>query len=822
MRSKLKNVKIEYLNSPIGLDASHPHFSWEFETDRKAVYQTEYRIIVKGFIDEIVWDSGIVRSDKTFGIKMGGEGLRPDTAYRAEIYSLLSGEALYSQTEFRTGLMGEAFKCARWICAEGGASSPLFRKTFFTDKRIAYATLYVAARGFYEPYINGRIIDEKRVMRPAMGSHISFPYECYCDAYDLTDRLSSDNNTIGIWLGEGYKRGHFNKYGWLYEGDERLWCALSIQYQDGDSLVIGSDESWLWHQSPIIENSIYNGETYDKNLELKDWSSPYLDTSDWKQAEYSPIEEWIKSVPTVPIIRKEVRPCETFKTCEDEVTICDFGVNGAGFVRIKVMGEPGTKVIIEHAENITESGELNFYTNRAAKATDVYILKGYEIEIYEPRFTYHCFRYARIRMDGVAQLISASKVTIGADFEETGYFKTENAMLQRLYNNAYRSSRTNLLSYPSDCASRDERTPCLMDNQTFEEFAMHIFDMHSFYINWLLNCKNHGDKNGRHPMWNGDIIKLSERLYHYYGDYDILEETYPLMQKCIEESIDTYEKTGFDHIFGDWCAPNNENLHNDYLLCFGSPPETGLCHLVDQLRFMEELSSAFGLYEEAERYESLREKYRAEYYSRFFDSQKGVFSGGKQTPNILALALGVVRDEDRSRVYEGLLSHIENEDNSHLDTGIAGTQYLMSVLYADERGRKLLAKILNQTDYPSFGQQVLEYDATCLLEQWLGLEGMMSCNHPMFGGMFADYYKSIAGITSLSASFKEIRIAPRLLEGMREVTCKFKCVRGEIEVYVKNFNDGFHLDVVIPPNCRARVLHPALGWLELENGKYMF
>ncbi len=804
----------------MGLDEKFPHFSWEFESDRRAVYQTEYRIIVKAFIDEIVWDSGIVKSDKTFGIRYGGEALRPDTLYRVEVYSLLSGEALYAETQFRTGLMDETFPEAKWITA-GELTSPLFRKTFTLSGKIAYATLYIAARGFYEPYLNGKIIESERVMRPAMLSHISRPYECACDAYDVTEILSADNNTIGVWLGRGYMRGHYNRYGWLYDGDEKLWCALSIVYQDLSCETIVSDESWLYAKSPIIENSIYDGETYDKNLEIKDWSSPYADVSDWEKAKISPFEEGVLNIPTIPIIRKSVRPCETFKTCEDEVTICDFGVNGAGFLRIKVMGEPGTKVIIEHAENITEDGELNFYTNRNAKATDVYILKGYEIEIYEPRFTYHCFRYARIRMDGVAQLISANKITIGSAFEETGFFKCDDAMLRRFYNNAYRSAVSNLISFPSDCASRDERTPCLMDSMVFEEFAMHIFDMHSYYRNWLRNIKNQCDPNGRHPMWNGELITLPRRLYEYYGDYEILEEMYPIMKKSIAESCETYEKTGFDDIFGDWCAPNDRNLHNDYRLCFSSSAETGLCQLIYQLKIMQELSSAFGLYDECEEYERLEKHYRHEFYSRFFDDEKGVFSSGAQTPNILAIALGAAKDEDIPRIYAGLLDHIENEDKRHLATGIAGTQYLMSVLWKDAKGRELLSEILHQTDFPSFGQQVLEYDATCLCEQWLGLEGMMSCNHPMFAGMFADYYRCIAGIKNMGNCYKDIKIAPILPEGMKEFSCEYKTVRGKIAVYLRAASDGVHLDVIIPPNCSAKVVSPSGETYVLKNGKYI-
>jgi len=822
LKSEIVNFRVEYLKNPIGLETKRPHYSWEFETERKAVYQTEYRIIVKGFIDELFWDSGWVESEKTYGILHEGAPLTPDNLYTVEVFSRLSGEELYQKSEFRTGLMDETFPAAQWICANTNSSSSLFRKTFFSDKKIAFATLYVAARGFYEPYLNGKIISPKRVLRPAIFNQVAFPYECCADAYDVGEMLSGDNNTIGFILGRGYMRGYFNEKGWVYEGGEKLWCALSIQYQDGDTELIVSDDSWLWNQSPIIENSIYGGETYDKNLETEDWALPYINVAGWKKASISKEPEGVMNVCTIPVIKKSVRPCEVFKACENEVTICDFGVNGAGFVRIKVTGEPGTRVIIEHSENIREDGELNFHTNSGATTTDVYILRGNEIEIFEPRFTYHCFRYARISMDGVAQLISAHKITIGADFGSTGYFKCDDAMLQRIYNNAYRSLGANLLTYPSNCAVGDERIPSLLESMAFEEYAINIFDIHSFYRLWLKNCKNEGGEKDKNPLCKGVLIELTHKLYEYYGDTDILETMYPYMKKSIDESIQTYEKNGFGDIYGDWCAPNENNLHNDFLLCFSSKAEAGLCALVHQLSLMAQLCFKMGEEKQSQEYKRAEEYYRAEFYKRFFDYEKKVFAFGSQTANILSIALGVARQEDVGFIYENLLKKIETEDDCHLGTGIIGTQYLMRVLFGSEKGREILSKILHKTDYPSFGQQVLEYDATCLCEQWLGLEGMMTCDHPMFGGIFADYYRCIAGIKNAGENYKKIIIEPKLLEGMTEIKCTYRSVRGEIGVFLKKAADGYHTDVIIPPNCTATVITPDGKVFEnLGSGKYM-
>lgn len=820
MKTKIINFQIEYMQNPIGLDTEFPHYSWEFITEKQDVYQSEYRIVIKGFIDETVWDSGIVKSDKTFGILHGGAPLKPDTPYRAELYAKLGEEKLYFKSEFRTGLMNDTFRDAKWICADSDCSSPLFRKTFFSEKRIAYATLYVAARGFYEPYINGKRIGN-RILAPSMLSTMSYRYDCGADAYDVSEFLTRDNNTIGIWLGRGYQVRNFNQWGWLYEGGEKLWCALSIVYEDLSTELILSDESWIWHRSPITENSIYNGEVYDKNLEINNWCSPYIDVSDWKNCRISPDTEGVINLCTMPVVKKRVDQCQHFEVFEGEETVCDFGVNGAGFVRIKVTGEPGTRVIIDHAENINPDGTINTFTNRSAKAQDIYILKGHEIEVYEPRFTYHCFRYARIRMEGVAQLISAQKITIGTDFIPTGSFKCNDNMIERMYDNAMRSIESNLLAYPSDCAVRDERTPCLMDSFAYEEFALRNFDIHSYYRLWMKNCKEQIDPNGNHPVWIGDVINLPLLLERYFADGDIVEEMYPYMKKAVQKCIDTYEKNGFDKTFGDWCPPHQETFMNPYNQCAGTPAETGLCAFIWQLREMSKLSSRFNDADLSEEYSRLEDYYRSELYRRFFDDKEGCFSGGKQTPNLMSIACGAAKEEDVPRIYEALKKHIREVDNSHLDTGIMGTRYLIDVLSRDSEGMDILYDILHKTDYPSFGQQIIEYDATCLCEQWFGLVGMMTCDHPMFAGIFADYSKIFAGITDAGDCFKNIKIAPKLPRGINELSCTYRCVRGEIGVYIRHIAGVLHMDVVIPPNCSAEVITPDGRNLKLKNGKYM-
>jgi alpha-L-rhamnosidase len=53
-----------------------------------------------------------------------------------------------------------------------------------------------------------------------------------------------------------------------------------------------------------------------------------------------------------------------------------------------------------------------------------------------------------------------------------------------------------------------------------------------------------------------------------------------------------------------------------------------------------------------------------------------------------------------------------------------------------------------------------------------------------------------------------IEIAPQPVEGLSHVRARYESVRGPIEVFWKQGDELFSLDVTIPPNCRAQVKLP--------------
>lgn len=817
MFTKITNFKTHYLTSPIGLDTAKPRFSWELECDNCDVKQISYRIIVKGFIDELFWDSGEVKTDENINIEYLGTPLNPDTEYTVALTVTTDKDVLEFTDTFRTGLLNTEFCDAKWIRPSAKASSPLLKKTFFTGKHIAYATAYVAARGFYELYLNGDKVSD-RLLAPAAISQYTYPNDCFVEAYDITNLLTLDNNTVGLWMGRGFSKQHFNAYGWWYLGEPKIWFALSIVYQDGSYDRIVSDTDVLWKHSAVIDNTIYGGEIYDKSLETPDWCTPYAQLLGWEPCVEAPDIEGLQSRYSPHIKVLNVSKCTNIQVREDEETFCDFGVNGTGFVRIKVMGEPGTKVIIKHSEHVNDDGTLNFFTNRAAAATDIYILKGHEIEVYQPRFTFHCFRYAQITIEGVAQLISAEKVTIGIDLNCGSYFKCDDNLLNRMLKNAERSMVSNFHSYPSDTASRDERTPCNMDSFCYEELAINSYDMHKYYIDWLRNCKAITDKNGMNPLWHGNLITLTLRLYKYYGDLDIVEEMYPYMLGVIESNLGLYKKNGYEGIYGDWCTPNEEHT-NDFKTSRKYGPETGIAVMVSQLHGLAEVAEKLGKTDDANRFKELEDYFRGELYSRFYDEKTGAFSD-VVAPNLIALHFGAVKKKDEKKVYEFIKKHIKEVDHYHIKTGIFGTLSLIDVLSRDSEGLEILSRMLHNHD-TGYARQIRVYDATCLMEQWFGLRGMCSMNHPMFGGIFADFYQVLAGITSIENAYKKIKIEPHLLPGMNEINCVYHSIRGKIGVFVRRIGKKVYTDVIIPPNTTALVITPSGKTYNLSGGKHM-
>lgn len=306
---------------------------------------------------------------------------------------------------------------APWGALGEGAApgpAPMMRRTFRLDQPVVRARAYVTGLGYYELRLNGRKVGD-RVLDPP---YTNFDKRVYYSTYDVTPLLRQGENCVGAFLGQGWWRQ-----------SPRLLLQLNITFKDGSRTSVVSDENWRWAPSPMVANSLYNGETYDANLEQRGWDSAGFNDSEWKKV-------GTVAMPGVTLSAQMIQPIRVVETLTPKrmtepkpgVYVFDFGQNFSGWCQLKVSGAAGTKVTLKHAEVLFPDGTVNQQNLRSAKATDTYILRGGGTEIYEPRFTYHGFRY--VQGEGLSApptLDSIHGRVVHTSFAPRGTFACSNA-----------------------------------------------------------------------------------------------------------------------------------------------------------------------------------------------------------------------------------------------------------------------------------------------------------------------------------------------------------------------------------------------------------
>ncbi|WP_244274882.1 family 78 glycoside hydrolase catalytic domain [Rathayibacter oskolensis] len=278
--------------------------------------------------------------------------------------------------------------------AQEGDPATYFRRSFPVGDGLRRAELVVTALGVVEAYVNGaRLGDE--VLAPGW---TSYRHRVVARRHDVTDVLVAGENAIGAIVGEGWAVGALtwenNRHN--YADRPALYARLELTYDDRTE-VIGTDDRVRVGTGAVLSSGIYAGEAYDARAEPLGWSEPGFDDSAWESAVEVP---WDLATITVddtpPILRIEELAPVAITTSPSGRAIVDFGQNISGRVRLTVSGEAGATITLRHAELLTPDGELETETLRSAAATDRYTLRGGGPETWEPRFTFHGFRYAEV------------------------------------------------------------------------------------------------------------------------------------------------------------------------------------------------------------------------------------------------------------------------------------------------------------------------------------------------------------------------------------------------------------------------------------------
>ncbi len=691
-----------------------------------------------------------------------------------------------------------------------GAQCPLFRRSFHARVRtLRKATLQITAYGVYEARLNGRRIGDF-VLAPGW---TSYHRRLQVQTYDIT-ALVETKNTLTVLLGEGWCCGRiaYDNRGTIWPKRPMVTAQLTLEDMSGAVRVIDIDRMWGVSPSRVCSSTIYEGEVYDARIddtviapaEIVRQDSPNLIMQEG---------EILREVQTL-------RPVRVFVTPKGE-TMLDFGQNLTGYVRFFADAPAGQALTLDHVEVLDEGGEPYTEALRSAIQHDVFISDG-TARTYAPHFTYHGFRYVRLR--GFPLPIRAedfSAVVLCSDMRRTGSFTSSSPLLNRLYENIIWGQMGNFLDVPTDCPQRDERLGWTGDAQVFIKAAAYNFDVKTFFEKWLADLRADQFADGRIPavvphviggeIWAGsaawaDAVTVCPwELYLAYGDASILQASFASMKAW----VDYVRRTGSEEAlwdtgrhYGDHLAldpPEYKEPHTDKHLI----ATAFFAHSTDLLIKTGEI-----LGKDMKEYRRLHKAILRAFARTYLKD------GAPITPTQTAYALCIHFDlVSNKKAYGDKLAALVKQNGNRLTTGFVGTAYLLQAL-ADTGHEDVACALLLGEEFPSWLYSV-KLGATTIWEHWDGLreDGSMwsaemnSFNHYAFGTVASFLYGYLCGIRPDPAhpGYEAFLLAPTVCDGLDYARASFASVRGVIRAEWEKTPEGIRYLFEVPAGTRAEV-----------------
>lgn len=855
---RISSPRTEYLVDPLGIDSGRPRLSWTLVSDRRNARQHAYQILVASDPEKLardegdLWDTGRVESSETAQIEYEGTPLaaRQTAWWKVRVWDgddLPSGWSDVSLWE--RGIMRLPDWRANWIAMPDLAPdpdlpetqeldallpAPYFRRVFTIDRPVKQARLYATARGVYEARLNGTKAGDHQ-LAPGWTDYTK---RIQVQTFDVTDMVQQGENVLGAMVGTGWFAGYvgFEPGARHYGTTPQFFAQLHLDYEDGTAGIVATSKDWRSATGPIRYSDFLMGEFYDATRELPGWDVAGFDDSAWTgvQVQNKNATPFV-SEPAEPVrAQDELTPVKRTET-EQGTYIYDLGQNIAGWVRLKATGPAGTRITLRFAEILNPDGSLYVTNLRSARATDTYVLRGEGEEIFEPRFTWHGFRYVEVSgYPGTPEHDAITGIFVGSDTTAVGDFTCSDELVNQLQRNIVWGQRGNFLSIPTDCPQRDERLGWLGDAQVFVGTAVGNMDVAAFFTKWMQDVVDAQSEGGAFPDVAPRLVDLSDgapawgdcgvivpwTIWRTYGDTRVIDRHWQSLERWMHHlhsaNPDLLWKNKRNNDFGDWLS-----------IGANTPKELiGTAYWAYDARLMAEMAAATGRGAEAGRYRKLSEDIAAAFRNAYV-REDGTIEGETQTVYCLALHFGLLEEPQRARAAELLVADIRAK-HGHLSTGFVGVSYLCHVL-TNNGYPEIAYQLLHQTTFPSWKYSIL-HGATTIWERWDGWTeengfqdpGMNSFNHYSLGSVGEWLRRSVAGIDTApeSPGYARIRIRPHLDDSLTFAEGTYDSIRGFIRSRWERDEDGqrrFFID--IPANTAAEIWLPATEDATITEGE---
>jgi len=725
-------------------------------------------------------------------------------------------------------------------CSVGDPAS-YYRRDFEAHAGLRTATLTVSAVGVIEARLNGLVAGDE-VLAPGW---TSYRHRLPSRRHDVTASVRHGQNVIAAIVAEGWAVG---RLGWRgershYSHRTAVWFELELVYADRTERISAHDARV--GTGGILAASLYDGETFDARREPDGWDLPGFDDSAWATA--VPFA-WDGADPSgikhPPVVRAaELRPVSVHRR-PDGRHLVDLGQNIAGRLRLRATAPAGTELTVRHAE-LLHDDELEPETLRTARSEDRWILAGDPAgEEWEPRFTFHGFRYAEIAgYPGELTPDDVTGVVLHSHMRRTGWFATSDPLLNRLHENVVWSMRGNFLSVPTDCPQRDERLGWTGDLHAFAPTAAYLYDVRDVLGSWLEDLAAEQRESGTVPwvvpnilaeestptaLWSDAAVGVPWILYEAYGDTEALRRAYPSMTAFIDQVeplLDAHGAwtTGFQ--YGDWLDP-------DAPMGDASAGSTDR-HLVATAFFflacrrVAGAAAVLGATDDEARFAALADRVAAGFRARYV-SASGRLSSDSVTAYSLAIRFDLLSGPLRVAAGERL-AHLVAERGFRIATGFAGTPHVADALTSTGHLEEAYRLVL-QTELPSFLYPVTR-GATTIWERWdsvredgsVNPSGMTSLNHYALGAIADWLHRVVGGIAAAEPGYRRVRLAPQPGGGLTRCDAALDTVRGRIEVRWHADRGEMRVEVVVPEGVEAEVVlprHPEGGILTVGGGSH--